>query len=195
MFNSFPKLKHNLVLYRGGSATGKRVQKDAINEYSNVVSCSTSIDAADKFAKSSQIKSDNLILYRHTIEAGKNMLSLDSIPQFGKDIIALLKEQDEFDDYRKKDNEVLLDNLQYQSNCHGVNHTRRVLFMAKTLAVLGKLDLFEEELLLTAIKYHDIGRENDDEDTSHGKKSVDKISQHLEKLSKFDHSDQELIFF
>jgi len=298
IFNGgFPALKHDLVLYRGGSVINQRTQIGTKNEYLNLVSFSTNADIATRFAKLRQNNSD-CILYMHTLASGDNIIFPDTISQIGvgnnksesevllppfsyqvedieqmqinnslrtiikignvtymdipsvlssslsklkmwiqgreneiqkaenslamigteedrkkleflgydesdiseeqidlRDLIAFLKEKKIFNlYYKRKDSEILSDNLQYKSREHGVNHTRRVFFMANALAVLGNLNHDDTEVLLAAVQYHDIGREHDYEDTAHGKKSVDKILQ-SQRLNKFKPSEQDLILF
>lgn len=56
---------------------------------------------------------------------------------------------------------------------HGQLHTARVLFLALTIIQAGeiKLNPMERTQLLTAIVFHDIGREDDGVDDGHGKAS------------------------
>lgn len=48
---------------------------------------------------------------------------------------------------------------------------------------------------MTAVQYHDIGRENDNEDKQHGASSVKKLEENSNRLEKFNKEDQELIKF
>jgi hypothetical protein len=51
---------------------------------------------------------------------------------------------------------------------HGVNHTKRVLFLVELLSALKNLAESERDILSIAAIYHDIGRTNDGVDAIHG---------------------------
>lgn len=58
---------------------------------------------------------------------------------------------------------------------HGVLHTKRVLFFSYIIGLYEGLNDTDMEILLTAAKYHDIGRTNDAYDETHGKASFEKM--------------------
>lgn len=58
---------------------------------------------------------------------------------------------------------------------HGVAHARRVLFHCMAMAHLRKMSPRDMTILAYGAIYHDIGRDSDDRDDWHGRKSLDKI--------------------
>ena len=56
----------------------------------------------------------------------------------------------------------------YKSEFHGLHHSEKVLLFAYLLGKHEKLNNLEFEILLDAALYHDIGRETETEDTTHG---------------------------
>jgi HD superfamily phosphodiesterase len=60
---------------------------------------------------------------------------------------------------------------------HGINHTKRVLFLVELLASLENLDETERNILSTAAVHHDIGRTNDGADPTHGYSSFMKVEE------------------
>lgn len=112
-----------------------------------------------------------------------------------RDVIKKLEEKGRLKEFLEKDSEIERDNLQYQSDLHGTNHTRRVAFFATILSNLGELDSKDEAVLMAAVQYHDIGRKNDYEDKQHGTSSVKKLEENSDRLQAFDKEDQELIKF
>ena len=67
--------------------------------------------------------------------------------------------------------------LIYGSYIHGINHNLRVLVHSIILSSLLGLERDSLKIIVYAAMYHDIGRVNDTEDKSHGKRSADKISE------------------
>lgn len=55
---------------------------------------------------------------------------------------------------------------------HGVMHTYRVMRLARELSQQYNLSSHEDQILMCACCYHDIGRKNDYEDFEHGRDSV-----------------------
>ena len=72
--------------------------------------------------------------------------------------------------YKNKLNNLI---FEYDSNEHGKRHCLRVLFLSLVIANYRKVSKENIDLLCTAAIYHDIGRDNDFEDTYHGQKSYD----------------------
>ena len=68
------------------------------------------------------------------------------------------------------------ENLIFGSYIHGVNHNLRVLLHSIILCYLLNVDRESLKVMVYAAMYHDIGRINDVEDKSHGKRSADKIN-------------------
>ena len=60
---------------------------------------------------------------------------------------------------------------------HGINHSKRVLFLVELLAALENLAEPERDILSIAAIYHDIGRTNDGVDAIHGYASFSKAEQ------------------
>lgn len=58
---------------------------------------------------------------------------------------------------------------------HGYSHTQRVLLNALSLCNAYELDDLETTKICLAAVYHDIGRDNDEEDEIHGRKSWEKL--------------------
>jgi HD superfamily phosphodiesterase len=58
---------------------------------------------------------------------------------------------------------------------HGINHTKRVLFLIELLAALENLAEPERDILSIAAVYHDIGRIHDGADRAHGYASFEKV--------------------
>lgn len=63
----------------------------------------------------------------------------------------------------------------YSSPFHGLHHSEKVLLFSYLISKQFKLTTEELEILLDAALYHDIGRENDNEDKTHGMISANKI--------------------
>ncbi len=63
----------------------------------------------------------------------------------------------------------------YSSKIHGLYHSEKVLFWAFILSTENSLTAIDEQILLDAAKYHDIGRTNDIDDTIHGRVSALKV--------------------
>lgn len=64
----------------------------------------------------------------------------------------------------------------YKSDGHGINHNVRVCFFAYIISIKEKVFHEDFKLIMEACKYHDIGRQNDIEDESHGKRSSEKLT-------------------
>lgn len=78
---------------------------------------------------------------------------------------------------------------------HGMMHMKRVLLHVLSLATEFQLDDVEQEILVAAALYHDIGRTHDGRDDFHGEKSWDKLNSPnvLNQLNEqFEFYDEEL---
>ena len=73
---------------------------------------------------------------------------------------------------------------------HGAPHTKRVLYLAMTIAQDYDLTETECEILALACCYHDIGRVNNDTDDNHGKLSARKVVR-LDLLEGYDLTEKE----
>lgn len=62
------------------------------------------------------------------------------------------------------------DNFEKPSDLHGIEHTKRVLYLIFCLMYLLDLEATDSTILIEAAIYHDIGRNNDGVDSEHGKK-------------------------
>lgn len=82
----------------------------------------------------------------------------------------------------------------YPSEVHGINHTARVMLLAKILTEIDCLDEDTQKLIVTSARYHDIGRVDDKESKEHGKYSKD-ILRKENLLKNFLKSDRKIIEF
>ena len=64
----------------------------------------------------------------------------------------------------------------YKSHFHGLYHSEKVTFFAYLISKSIGLNEVDEEILFDATRYHDIGRTNDCEDTTHGLTSTLRLS-------------------
>ncbi len=108
-----------------------------------------------------------------------------------------LEEKGIIDEVLKQDEEIQNDNKQYKSNLHGVNHTRRVNFLANAIMMDLRDSVSErdKEIVFAIIKNHDIGRVDDWKDNNHGENSVKLLEENPERLKGFSPEEQELIKF
>ena len=84
--------------------------------------------------------------------------------------------------------------LFFPSKVHGIEHTSRVTFFAEMLTTLDNIDPHLKNLIMNAAVLHDIGRENDEKDPNHGKKSVDLID-YYQLLDTINPRDKRIICF
>lgn len=111
-----------------------------------------------------------------------------------KDMLDKLKNEGAMHTVLKRDLEIKQDDMQYDSSLHGASHTRRVSFLAAAIMNLEKYqNPNDRDIVFEAIKHHDIGRVNDVEDETHGKKSAIKLIMNEDRLSRFDEEDRQLI--
>lgn len=102
---------------------------------------------------------------------------------------------DKMNELLKSDEEIVQDGLQYGSELHGVSHTRRVNFLLTALMNVVWMSERDQKMMRAIVKNHDIGRENDWEDSEHGEKSVQKLKENPERLEEFTEEEKELIEF
>lgn len=60
----------------------------------------------------------------------------------------------------------------YKTNFHGLYHSQKVCFFAYLIGKHENLSSQDMKILLDAAKYHDIGRQNDNEENTHGYSSA-----------------------
>mgnify|MGYP000848134925 CR=1 FL=1 len=80
------------------------------------------------------------------------------------------------------------------SHIHGVEHTRRVLYLVFCLIHCLNIEADDAIILIIAALYHDIGRTNDGVDPKHGVKSYTRAEKRA-LLKSFSDQDKELIRF
>ena len=85
-------------------------------------------------------------------------------------------------------------NYYYHSQVHGIDHTARVMFLVDLLANLDNLDSHTKMLLLTAARYHDVGRFDDKETKDHGMLGAIKVEE-LELLDGLVKKDKDIVKF
>ncbi len=101
----------------------------------------------------------------------------------------------------ESDKEIKEDELQYQSNIHGVSHTRRVNFLANVIMNMEGIDrnYIKKSSIREIVEHfvinHDIGRINDIEDKQHGQRSVELLTTNPERLKNLDEEDKEIVKF
>lgn len=93
-------------------------------------------------------------------------------------ILEDLNEVEKFN-YNIKEIEKIINDIDtkqlYSSKFHGLYHSEKVTFFAYLIALKEELTELDKEILLDAAKYHDIGRQYDNEDTMHGFISTRKL--------------------
>lgn len=111
------------------------------------------------------------------------------------DIINEMEQRGFLEEFKKQRNLVFdKKDLYMPSPVHGIAHTERVVFYAEMLCMLDNVSEHEKDLILTAARFHDIGRGNDEKDTDHGVYSAQKIDeQNL--LREYSVRDQGIIRF
>ncbi len=113
-----------------------------------------------------------------------------------QDLFRKIEEGGKLEILKEQDKKIKKDKLQYDSDVHGKNHTRKVDFFALVLAQKMALNKRDTEILLTAVQNHDIGRVNDYEDTEHGSNSIKKvIEEDQERFENYTEEEVELIKF
>lgn len=82
----------------------------------------------------------------------------------------------------------------YNVPFHGLHHSEKVCLYALILAKKYKLDSVETQIIRDAALYHDIGRVNDYEDTTHGLMSANKIEKVIDKHNKVYQDKDNIIY-
>lgn len=77
----------------------------------------------------------------------------------------------------------LNDKLLYCSQVHGYKHVLNVSLFSYLIACNEKLDISDLDIILEIALYHDIGRDNDKEDSEHGQRGAQKMIEQMSKYS------------
>ncbi len=113
-----------------------------------------------------------------------------------RQIVHQLEQEDRYNQLLDDDENIKKDEIQYRSLLHGINHTRRVNFFANVIIIQNKGTLDKQkDVILAAVKNHDIGRTHDGEDKEHGFNSITILSEHPERLEKFNDEEKKQILF
>lgn len=99
---------------------------------------------------------------------------IDIAPQYS---LHDIYKQNQIDEFRKYKKLILAKDHFYPEGIHGIKHVERVLFHCVNLANLNKLSDEQKNVLYIAAVYHDIGRESDGPDATHGYKSYAKLEE------------------
>lgn len=81
----------------------------------------------------------------------------------------------------------------YKSPIHGINHNERVMLLGFFVGSMKKLSDEEMKILLYGCMYHDIGREDDFEDRSHGYRGSKKIENLIQDLDNYQKTMLEIM--
>ena len=112
------------------------------------------------------------------------------------DVLEFYSKRNEISKINDFDKKIQNDTLQYDSETHGANHTRRVAFFTRFIADKMGLGKDDKDLLLFIAQNHDVGREHDWEDKDHGTKSAEIISSKgNNRMYAFSEEDKDLIKF
>ena len=108
-----------------------------------------------------------------------------------------LKASGKWNKLLESDDKIIQDELQYDSELHGLSHTRRVNFFATLIIEQFFKEMTDDsrKIIEAIVINHDIGRENDLEDREHGKRSVQILKSHPERLESFYEDEKSLIEF
>ncbi|PEV64195.1 MULTISPECIES: hypothetical protein [Bacillus cereus group] len=135
-----------------------------------------------------KVKKEHVIDYLQ----GRNEEEILAFPQHVEDIkpynmiktneeIRAMLDDEYAEEYHLYKNTFILDKyFDNPEGIHGTLHCKRVLFHALSLSRALNLNMRDRGILCNVACFHDIGRENDDEDREHGKLSVLK---HHEEIS------------
>ncbi len=112
-----------------------------------------------------------------------------------RDITDYLKETNGIDFFYNEMDKMSSEQEIYRTmGAHDIDHTSRVIYLANTLAEIDGFTEKERRLLLTAARYHDIGRKNDKVDLEHGQYARIKIENN-DLLKEFSKQEKEIIMF
>ena len=183
-------------------------QLDALNDTFNLSreACNKSLEQLQEriLARYKTINPKDLVSRKKVLQAKEEgILARDYVKRQGakteytlRDMLKKLKDEGGLSTILDRDLEIKQDDMQYNSSIHGALHTRRVSFLAAAIMNLEKYqDTYDRDLIFESIKHHDIGRENDEEDELHGKKSTIKLIMNEERLARFDEEERQFIQF
>lgn len=108
-----------------------------------------------------------------------------------EELIEIMKRSNNFEMFIEMMNEIRAE-LLYKSNVHGQNHIERTSLLAFAIGEMERLDPSMIELCVMAAKYHDIGRNEDNEDPLHGIIGAKKLND-TNILEKYCADDQKII--
>lgn len=112
-----------------------------------------------------------------------------------KDILEELESKNLKEHLLETDKNIKEDSLQYQSELHGISHTRRVNFFATIIMNSENIDEQTKKIIENIVKNHDIGRTNDIEDKEHGRKSVDLLENNIDRINQLNDEQKEIVRF
>ena len=97
-------------------------------------------------------------------------------PMHLTEVIQIIRESGKLDLFQEELDE-LREELLFCSSGHGITHCERVALFAFAIGVLEKVSDEDLRILMESAKYHDIGRIDDNEDKSHGRRSAEKFDE------------------
>ena len=112
-----------------------------------------------------------------------------------KDVLEDLESKNLKEHLLETDKNIKEDDLQYQSELHGVSHTRIVKFFATIIMNSENVDEQTKKIVENIVKNHDIGRTNDIEDKEHGEKSVKLLENNIDKIEQLNDEQKEIVKF
>ena len=92
---------------------------------------------------------------------------LEKSSEYNEIISSTLSEFD-IEVFKEKLHSIKIDKVYQKNNFHGLHHSQKVLLFAYLLGKIENLDEVDLKVLMDAAIYHDMGRDNDNEDTFHG---------------------------
>jgi len=193
--------------------------KPKLSDLINVIECTSNIEElnntynryknevmeslAQKKEELNEVLKENLekrkteLLERKTNILERQYVKKDGISlELGlKDILEELEKKKLKDHLLETDKKIKQDELQYQSDIHGVSHTRRVNFFATLIMNSENVDYQTKKIIEIFVENHDIGRINDVEDKEHGKRSVDLLQKNEDRLDELTDQQKEIALF
>lgn len=105
--------------------------------------------------------------YEFYISSIKKLEELNIIPLRYSEIVNKISQSEYINIYLDLMRNIKSDKL-YKSYIHGINHNIKVSLFALIISVYENIPLDDFKLIIEASKYHDIGRNGDNEDKEHG---------------------------
>lgn len=191
-----------------GYVTVYRGQTEKSTKLDKAISYSISYDVASKFASHFQskgakvykakVKLEDIRMYsddrleQEVLVDYKDLKDIEDMGVYGlEDLIVALPVYQEKKYYNEKYN--LLD----KEPIHGFNHSNRMIMLASLLysKMKRKLKVSDLNILVAACVAHDLGREHDGADWSHGLLSEQILSKELVKECKLTEEDEKILRF